>query len=248
MYTRCKDCHTVYPVNAALLARAGGRFRCGKCNKTGDALEALFDEWPAAGARPPERGDLPVLGIQLDLERAARSRLEGDEAGDDASGPTPGNRSWLMPVSWIGGAVLLAAVVGWQLLSYFGDGSEGDSAWQSALISLGLAEAPPTPPARDLTRIEVVNRQLAEHPQREGKLSLAATIVNRARHQQPFPRIEVLMLDASGRIVARQGFSPADYLADSDSEAGFAAGAWLPLTLELDDPGPSAVGFELRFE
>lgn len=247
MYTRCKDCHTVYPVNAALLVRAGGRFRCGKCNKTGDALEALFDEWPAAGARPADRGDLPVLGIQLDLGRAARSRLEGDEASGDEPESPPGGRSWLIPLSWIGGALVLSAVVGWQLLTYFGDDSAGGSAWQSALISLGLAEAPPATPARDLTRIAVVSRQLAENPQRSGKLSLAATIVNRASHRQPFPRIEVLMVDANGRIVARQGFWPADYLAGG-SEAGFAAGAYLPLTLELDDPGPAAVGFELRFE
>ena len=66
MYTRCKGCHTVHPVNASLLARAGGKFRCGKCNKTGNALEALFDEWPEAGEKPPKTGPIPNLGLAID--------------------------------------------------------------------------------------------------------------------------------------------------------------------------------------
>ena len=56
MFTRCPGCHTVHPVNAALLARGGGRYRCGKCNRAGNALDALFDDWPEAGEAPPAAG------------------------------------------------------------------------------------------------------------------------------------------------------------------------------------------------
>ena len=76
MFTRCTACHTVHPVNAALLAQGGGRYRCGKCKQVNDALASLFDEWPAAGDRPPTAGDVPVLGLSIDLEAAARSRRE----------------------------------------------------------------------------------------------------------------------------------------------------------------------------
>ena len=55
MYTRCPGCHTVHPVNAALLASGGGRYRCGKCNKVNNALEALFDLIYAAAARVAAR-------------------------------------------------------------------------------------------------------------------------------------------------------------------------------------------------
>ena len=56
MYTRCPACHTVHPVNASLLAQGGGKYRCGKCNKSANALESLFDEWPEPGDKPPGAG------------------------------------------------------------------------------------------------------------------------------------------------------------------------------------------------
>lgn len=253
MYTRCKACHTVYPVNAALLTRAKGAFRCGRCNKTGNALDALFDEWPRAGESSAAPGEPPVLGIQLDLREAARSRREGEladrtdaaERADEAGAP---KRSWLIPATWIGGALVLSLVVAWQLLIYFGAESQAAGTVRAALVSLGLAEAPATGPARDPARIEVVSRQMQELPARPGMLQLAATIVNRAPRAQPFPEIELLIQDAAGRPLDRRRFAPADYLAaDADPGRGMAPEALLPLTLELEDPGPQAVGFELRF-
>ncbi|MDT8320834.1 MAG: zinc-ribbon and DUF3426 domain-containing protein [Xanthomonadales bacterium] len=253
MYTRCKACHTVYPVNATLLTRAKGAFRCGKCNKAGNALDALFDEWPAASESPAAPGDLPVLGIQLDLRKAARSRREGELAGpaDGADGdhePGVHKRSWLIPATWISGALVLSLAVTWQLLTYFGGESKAADVTRSALVSLGLAEAPATGPARNLDRIEVVSRQMQERPGRPGMLQLAATIVNRAAQAQPFPEIELLIQDADGRPLERRRFTPADYLAaGADLARGMAPQAHLPLLLELEDPGPEAVGFELRF-
>ena len=77
---------TVHPVNAALLAQGSGRYRCGKCNKTSNALEHLFDDWPAAGDKPAGAGDLPVLGLNIDFTKAGRSRLEPAEAALTGAG------------------------------------------------------------------------------------------------------------------------------------------------------------------
>ena len=85
MYTRCKGCHTVHPVNASLLARADGKFRCGKCKKTGNALEALFDEWPEAGEKPPETGPIPDLGLAIDLGKMLVTRNALQNAADAAA-------------------------------------------------------------------------------------------------------------------------------------------------------------------
>jgi predicted Zn finger-like uncharacterized protein len=266
VFTRCPGCHTVHPVNAALLASGGGRYRCGKCNKVSNALDALFDAWPAAGARAPVVGQLPVLGLSLDLQAAARSRrsAEGsgegqsdgqaaDEAWEERRGAGP---RWLVRLTWITAALVLAVAVAFQVAEFQGEPLLERASVRSAMERLGLREPPAAAPFRDLERIHVVSRELRSHPTLPGRLRLSATIVNRAAQPQPWPDLEITLLDAAGQQVTRKRFSPADYLAKG-SAAGRAAGraadggmapqAYLPLVLDLDDPGRLAVGFELEF-
>jgi hypothetical protein len=243
----------MHPVNASLLARAGGRYRCGKCQKTGNALDALFDEWPAAGERPPGRGEVPVLGLSLDLEKARKARQEGDEAGS-SGGPdeaTDGSRSarrrWLR-IAWIGLAVVLIVVIAFKYASFQGTPLTESRAMSSTLTRLGLQEAPAKPVFRALDQIQLVSRELRSHPFEPGMLQLSATIVNRARRKQPWPELEVVLLDAGGTEVGRTRFEPADYLDENAKDsAGMTPGAFLPLALDLADPGEQAVGFELNF-
>lgn len=264
MYTRCPGCHTVHPVNAALLAGGGGRYRCGKCNKVNNALESLFDEWPAAGTRPPTAGELPVLGLSLDLQAAARSRQtpgvapdQAAEAGDDATAKGGGGLRWLLRLGWVTAALALAVVIVFQVAKFQGEPLLDRAPVRSAMERLGLREPPAVEPYRDLGQIHLVSRELRSHPDRPGRLRLSATIVNRAPRAQPWPDLEVTLLDAAGEAVSRQRFAPADYLApgntggyDSGSAArskGMAPQAYLPLVLDLEDPGMQAVGFELEF-
>ena len=266
MYTRCPGCHTVHPVNAALLASGGGRYRCGKCNKVNNALDALFDAWPAAGARAPMVGQLPVLGLALDLQAAARSRRSADGAiagrGDDPAADEAGEERrggglrWLVRMAWVATALVLAAVVAFQVAEFQGEPLLERALLRSAMERLGLAEPPAATPFRDLERIHVVSRELRSHPTLPGRLRLSATIVNRAAQAQPWPDLEITLLDAAGQPVMRKRFAPADYLAagsaagratDGAAGAGMTPQAYLPLVLDLDDPGRQAVGFELEF-
>jgi predicted Zn finger-like uncharacterized protein len=275
VYTRCPGCHTVHPVNAALLASGGGRYRCGKCNKVSNALEALFDAWPAAGARAPMVGQLPVLGLTLDLQAAARSRRSADaaragdatdvaagveagvEAGDEAGEERRGTGlRWLVRLAWITAALVIAVVVAFEVAEFQGQPLLERAPLRSAMEGLGLREPPSAAPFRDLGRIHVVSRELRSHPTLPGRLRLNATIVNRAAQAQPWPDLEITLLDAAGQQVAQRRFSPAEYLAEggaaaeTSSEAatgGMAPQAYLPLVLVLEDPGRRAVGFELEF-
>lgn len=260
MYTRCPGCHTVHPVNAALLAGGGGRYRCGKCNKVNTALEALFDEWPAAGARPPTAGELPVLGLSLDLQAAARSRQtpgvapdQDAEADDESTATGSGGLRWLLRLGWVAAALALAVVIVFQVAKFQGEPLLDRAPVRAAMERLGLREPPAAEPYRDLGLIHLVSRELRSHPDQPGRLRLNATIVNRAPRAQPWPDLEVTLLDAAGQAVSRQRFAPADYLApgyESGSAApgkGMAPQAYLPLALDLEDPGMQAVGFELEF-
>ena len=253
MYTRCKDCHTVHPVNAALLAQGGGKYRCGKCNKLGNALESIFDEWPGAGDQPASAGELPVLGLSLDLEMAEKSRLAPaeaalsgeEEAVADSAGRTGGK---LLRFAWITALSALVIVSAFKLSEFRGRPVLDHPLIQSTMVRLGLREPPASEPFRSLSEIQLISRELRSHPTRAGVLRLTATIVNVANEKQPYPILDVILLDVTGQPVTNKSFAPADYLAKgARQQSGMTPEAYLSLVLELDDPGNQAVGFELQF-
>lgn len=253
MFTRCTGCHTTHPVNASLLARAGGKYRCGKCQKLGNALEALFDQWPDAGARPPEAGDIPVLGLPIDLANARKSRLSPEEAAltgdpDETTAASGRSGGWLMRTAWILLALALVAFTVVEIAKFKEIPLANLPLVEPAMLRLGLKEPPVAPVFRDLEQIQLASRELTSHPFKAGTLQLTATIVNRAPQSQPYPDLEVILLDSNGGKVSQMLFSPGDYLARGKaSNSSMTPGAFLPLTLELPDPGNEAVGFELNF-
>lgn len=257
MYTRCKDCHTVHLVNARLLAQGAGRYRCGKCKKLCNALDALFDEWPAAGERPTASGEIPELGMPIDLAEAKQSRQTPDAAGltggseegtEETSGATAGRGKIALRITWIAMALALIAVVAFKLSEFYGKPLLEQPIVESAKIRLGLQDPPAAKPYRDLDQIHLVSRELKSHPFRADRLRLTATIVNRAQRVQPYPDLEVILLDASGEPISQVRFTPVDYLTEEASDdSGMTPQAYLPLTLDLPDPGSEAVGFELNF-
>ena len=253
MYTRCTACHTVHPVNARLLAQGGGKYCCGKCKKTGNALDSLFDERPGAGDRPPEAGDIPVLESSIDLDKARQSRLAPDETGlyDDSKSisiaPTrPGNR--LTRPAWITLVFVVAVTVTFKLSEFYQVSLFDLPVVQSAKARLGIQNPKAAQAFQDLTQIHLASRELSSHPYRADMLRLTATIVNRAPEKQPYPDLEVTLLDAEGKAVSHFRFSPSDYLSEgASSESGMTSQAYLPLVLDLPDPGTVARGFELNF-
>lgn len=81
-----------------------------------------------------------------------------------------------------------------------------------------------------------------------GALIISATLVNDAGFTQPFPVLEISLGDLQGRQVALRRFRPAVYLPDSvNVEAGMAPDSRVQVSLEVVDPGKSAVAFEFAF-
>ena len=253
MFTRCPACHTVHPVNATLLAADGGKFRCGKCNKVSNALDSLFDQWPQASDKTRRQGSMPELG------NALRRPANPDEAGAESeetltdeeaapSGPLTLARRIAVPVLWIGTGLVLAAVITFNLAEFLGKPLQENPAFQSALVALGMTDRPEENPNQDLDRIELISREMKPHPSRPGVLLLTATVVNRAEFTQPYPKVDITLLDIRGNRLARQLFSPGDYLTrSSDLRDGMATNAYLTFSIDMLDPGEQAVGFEMLF-
>ena len=251
MFTRCPGCSTVHPVNATLLAKSGGRYRCGKCKKVSSALESLFDDWPESGTKPPRPGDLPELGLSIDFTRAGQSRLNPEDANltGEKEEPSPARRGrpWLRG-AWIVAALVLAAVVTVKLSEFNNVPVADNLDMDAVMVKLGLKDSPPKQAFRDVSQIHLVSRELAVHPSEPGQLMLNATIVNRASKSQPYPVIQVTLFDAAGNRLAGHEFKPLDYLAPgSTGRLGMSPQAYLPISLGIEDPGTEATGFELDF-
>lgn len=245
MYTRCLACHTVHPVNAALLAQGSGKYRCGKCNKLNNALESLFDSWPDAGAAAPAAGAVPSLGLALDLEAAKQDAIFTGEAQDEI--PATAAKGLIPRAVWISLAAVLFLVTAFNLAHFFRQPLMENTQVQRGLVKVGLQEETADAEIPDLDMIELVSSEMRSHPSQLGALRLTATITNRAQVKQAYPSLEVVLLDSLGNPVATRVFEPPDYLAqDADASRGMAPDAYLPLVLNLADPGQQAVGFELK--
>lgn len=96
--------------------------------------------------------------------------------------------------------------------------------------------------------IRLVSREVRPHPSAPKALMISASMVNDAGFTQRFPLVEVTLSNLGERVIAQRRFTPAEYLAETESiERGFPAGATAPLVFEVADPGQEAVAFEFRF-
>jgi predicted Zn finger-like uncharacterized protein len=247
VFTRCPACHTVHPVNAALLAQGNGRYLCGRCNKTSNALAALFDRWPDAGERPRERGELPILGVAIKLQ-AEPPEPDSNETDEALQLQAAERTRRLFRVFWITAAIALFIATAINLAVFFGHPLRQQPLVQNVLARFGIMDEAPVEPWRDLSKIQLVSRDMQNRPSQPGTLLLSLTMVNRAQLRQPYPALEVILLDQEGKPLARRIFQAAEYLPPgADTAAGMVPEAYLPVNLKLLDPGQKAVGFEINF-
>jgi len=244
MFTRCPQCKTVHPLNAALLSHARGLVQCGQCERVFSALSFLFDHWPSGQAHAPIQGvdaGVPVLGFVADRGTDdTRDASESDGTGEFEKRPE--RFGWKLATMLM--VILTLANFAWTFR-------------QPVLEKLGLIEQmhqadslkiSPNGLLKDPQQVHLVSRDIHIHPTRSGILVLSLTFVNLAQISQVFPDLELTLLDASSQPVARRRLQPRHYLRRGvDTSTGMAPDVYLPVLLELGDPGERAVGFKIRF-
>ncbi len=244
MFTRCPQCKTVHPLSAAEISRARGLVQCGPCGRAFSALSFLFDEWPSGEAHRPVNGPdatLPVLGAEAEKDADTETATTQDSETDNP-GITPRQLAWTLATALL--VLLTIANIGWTFRQPLLE-NPGINTW---LKQAGFLQVEEQGLLKDPLKIQLVSRDMHTHPTRSGILVLSLTFVNLAERSQVFPELEITLMDTANEPVAQRRLRPEEYLrAGADTRTGLASDVYLPVLLELGDPGDRAVGFEIRF-
>ena len=254
MFTRCPGCQTVHSINAALIAQGNGLYRCGECNKVSNSLQNLFDDKPDGDAQPSSTEAAsrqpPLLGGELELNEPPSSEVSTQEAAllraagfQDQTDDSPREHK-----AWIAAAGVLVVVTLLNLFFVSGNALMAQPSVRSALQEIGVIEPDPEPEYRNLELLHLASSEMRSHPTLNETLVLNATIVNRDDRNQSFPALQITLYDAQNQPLAGRLFTPEEYLlVNAESDEGMPPGAYLPVIMELLDPGKHAVGFEMKF-
>jgi hypothetical protein len=100
---------------------------------------------------------------------------------------------------------------------------------------------------RNPEQVEMISRNIISHPNDEGVLLISATIENKAEHDQPYPYVEVTLLDNNENTIALRRFKPQEYLLQYIENEIFSASKEAMLQLKISDPGKKATRFNFKF-
>lgn len=101
---------------------------------------------------------------------------------------------------------------------------------------------------RDPGSIELLNRDVRDHPRYKNALLVNATMINRSQTVQAYPVVQLNLFDVDGKLIAYRQFQPEDYLDDSiNILQGMAPDVPVHFVLEVLDSAKGAVSFEFEF-
>lgn len=184
---------------------------------------------------PPSAQNTPT-GAEIADSLGVAVRPEADAAAT----PVWLNRTLPAAVTTLG--VLLLA----QIVHHYRSELAEVSWLQSPLSAMYAALGMPLAPQWDVSAYEVHQLGAIAGGKQPGALTVRASIKNVASKAQPLPLLRVTVQDRFGNRVAARDVPPRAYLpAASSTHRELAAGERVDAEVELADPGPNAVGFEV---
>lgn len=260
MLSRCPNCATLFRVRAEDLSLAGGRVECGECGVRYDALKSLCDEESVSdpnlsGPRGADRA--VVIPTQAKIA-AGRDLGRKKHVGAGMSKPFLGSNSPFSAVPskiygwgsrwWTGASALLFLMLLFQVTWF----NAREVALQLPVLrptlaricaALGCEVLAP----RDTQAIKILARDVREHPKLQGMLLVNLTLLNSAKAIQPFPLVQLDLMDLTGQAVASRRFQPHEYLdASVNVEEGMRSETPVHVVLELAEPEKRVKGFEFH--
>lgn len=151
--------------------------------------------------------------------------------------------TWL----WALGALLLALGLAVQTAYFRFDTLSKREPWRQLYAAACPALGCRLPAQVDIAAIQTSNLVVRSHPQTANALMVEAVLLNRAPFDQPFPTLQLRFTDLKNAPVASRRFAPVDYLkGELSGRKLMPAGNPVHIALEIVDPGPEAVNYELR--
>ena len=101
---------------------------------------------------------------------------------------------------------------------------------------------------RDITKIQLLNRDVRIHPTEKNALLISASMINNATFAQPYPNVKIRLSDISGNVIAGRIFTAKTYMGQLNSPFSLMKSK-IPVQLKFEvvDPGSDAVNFEFSF-
>ena len=255
MYVQCPQCDAVFRVNTPVLTQADGIVRCGECGQVFNAMDSLLAVLPEShrAEAPPEQ--IALAHPHADRADAAEAPTAQDTPfipsilADDLhharkKGPARPGRT----LAWTFGCLLLAGGLAGQYVWYELDRLYQEPQLQPTLQELCSVTGCELPERKDVSRIELVSRNVYSHPNVEGALMISTTMVNNAPFAQAYPMLGINFSDIRGKTVAARRFLPHEYLgAPVPADLKMEPGVPVTVNLEVVDPGDQALSFQFEF-
>lgn len=160
--------------------------------------------------------------------------------------PADGRKRSVLLMSFL--SLLLTAGLFAQFVWYnFGELSQNENVrpWlekSCALLTCSL------PALVDIRSISSENLLVRSHTEIANALTVNLVFRNNAAYPQPFPALILRFTDTNNSVVAERRFTPEEYLpTDVSTTSMMPAGAPVQITLEVLDPGSSAINYEVSF-
>lgn len=274
MFTQCRGCGEIFKVAVDDLITASAMVRCSSCGAVFNALDTLSDYKPQMSAdlilhendNPPPllthefkqsiiQENLKETNLEEEQVPEIESHFVAEELDENtvfavkpdfvADEDSKANKK--PAFLWSVFTLILIAGFLWQANMALKNGSlqlpEGmlkQKICERVDCFTGVEES-------NLNSIALVSRSIRQHPGRDNALIITTGIINSDEKEQKFPALQIKMSNLNGEIVAMRRFLPREYMDVETVTKGMAPNTLIPVTLELQSPGKSAVTFEVGF-
>ncbi len=203
---------------------------------------------------PPEGIAAIGLDVSDDARRELLAALLPAEPSADAPGRATradldylarrGAHSRWRSSAWIAAAVLLALILGAQIIDRHREALAATTTVgppiRALYAKLGVDLAPPP----SLTAYQLRQWGVSGDPAASGVLRVRASLLNSTAQFQPYPLLRVSLADRFGTRIGSRDFQPAEYLG-KPTLGLLRPGERIDASIDILDPGKTAEGFEI---
>ena len=260
MHTRCPQCQTVFRVTPAQLKVREGMVRCGRCQHAFAADKHLVRKAAKTTPKGTPTARKRSAGKKTSAAESTRpigvshSHGNADPERTSFEAPYPEVPPLARPLQiktrtiyWVAGSLLLLFLLVGQALIFYGYELVRHAPLLRSSVDI-LCDPLPCRrlPLIDMRRMDLVETRVAPHPRYDKALRVKATLVNRAEVVQPYPLLEVSLIDSQGQLVARRAYPPREYLSKPEViQQGMPPQLAINVQLDITSPSVQASGYEV---